>query len=98
LLDNIGSLTGLRHEALAVRKHSKCGRPSEIYRFHGIDADAIVEAVGKVLSETAMERVEVSPMLAQQLTNDSARSDARFQKSDDTGKAWQDLWPSSRRH
>ncbi len=60
LLDNIGSIVGVRHETLAVRKHSKCGRPVEIYKFHGIDGDAIVEACGKVLAETAMETIQVS--------------------------------------
>ncbi len=57
LLDNIGSIVGVRQEALAVRKHSKCGRPSDVYRYHHIDADSVVEAVGKVLSETALENV-----------------------------------------
>ncbi len=60
LLDNIGSIIGVKHESLAVRKHSKCGRPSEIYGFHGIDADSIVHASGKVLSETALEKTQVS--------------------------------------
>jgi pyruvate dehydrogenase E1 component len=60
LLDNIGSIVGVRHESLAVRKHSKCGRPVDIYKFHGIDGDAVVEACGKVLSETAMETIRVN--------------------------------------
>ena len=57
LLDNIGSVIGVRQEALAVRKHSKCGRPSDVYRYHHIDAESVVEACGKVLSETALENV-----------------------------------------
>ncbi len=60
LLDNIGSIVGVRHEALAVRKHSKCGRPVDIYNYHGIDGDAVVEASGKVLAETAMETIRIS--------------------------------------
>ena len=60
LLDNIGSLLGVRQETLAVRKFSKCGRPDEVYAYQGIDADAVVGAVGKVLSETALEEVAVS--------------------------------------
>jgi len=60
LLDNLGSIVGVRQECLAVRKHSKCGKPSDIYKFHGIDGDSIVEAVGKVLSETALESVRIS--------------------------------------
>lgn len=66
LLDNIGSIVGVRHEALAVRRHSKCGRPDEIYKFHGIDGDSVVEACGKVLAETAMETVKVSQRALQQ--------------------------------
>ena len=31
LLDNIGSIVGVRHKSLAVRKHSQCGKPSDIY-------------------------------------------------------------------
>jgi pyruvate dehydrogenase E1 component len=60
LLDNIGSIIGVRHESLAVRKHSRCGRPTEVYRYHHIDADAIVEACGLVLGETALEQVRVA--------------------------------------
>ena len=49
LLDNIGSILGVHHEALAVRKHSRCGRPRDVYRYHGIDADSIVKSCLKVL-------------------------------------------------
>jgi len=63
LLDNLGGIVGVKHEALAVRKHSKCGRPSEIYGYHHIDAAAIVEATGKVLAETAMETVQLHTSL-----------------------------------
>src|SRR5690606_7662825 len=44
LLDNIGSIVGVRQITLAVRKHSKSGRPSDIYRYHKIDADSVMEA------------------------------------------------------
>lgn len=60
LLDNIGSIVGVRQECLAVRKHSKCGGPNEIYNFHKIDSEAIVDATMKVLEETAMEEVTVT--------------------------------------
>ena len=66
LLDNIGSIVGVRHEALAVRRHSKCGRPVDVYKFHGIDSEALVEACDRVLEETAMETIEVSPQVLQQ--------------------------------
>ncbi|MCH2534464.1 MAG: pyruvate dehydrogenase [Bdellovibrionales bacterium] len=55
LLDNIGSIVGVKHESLAVRKHSRCGRPVDIFEYHGINSDSIVEACGKVLAETALE-------------------------------------------
>lgn len=59
LLDNLGSIVGVKHESLAVRKHSKCGTPKDIYKYHGIDADSVVKACGKVLSETALEQVQI---------------------------------------
>ena len=49
LLDNIGSILGVHHKSLAVRKHSRCGRPSDVYQYHGIDADSVVQACLKVL-------------------------------------------------
>lgn len=84
LLDNIGSVVGVRQEALAVRKHSKCGRPSEIYHFHAIDADAVVEACGKVLSETALERVVVAERDLQEVKSVSSPA----------GAHWTELWPT----
>lgn len=82
LLDNIGSIVGVRQESLAVRKHSKCGRPSEIYAYHGINADAVVEACGKVLSETALEKVIVS---------ESALGETQAAASQSSH--WTELWP-----
>ncbi len=82
LLDNIGSVIGVRHESLAVRKHSKCGRPTDVYHFHHIDAEAIVEATGKVLSETALEPVQVSQSLLTDLQNGTT-----------TISNWRELWP-----
>ncbi len=85
LLDNIGSVVGVRHESLAVRKHSKCGRPSEIYAYHHIDAAAVVEAAGQVLGETALEKVKVTKQTLASLVQ-SGEIDAR----------WTDLWTSAR--
>lgn len=82
LLDNIGSIVGTKHEALAVRRHSKCGRPTDVYRFHKIDDEAIVEATGKVLSETALEEVKVSPSVLQQVQGQPAQQ-----------TNWRELWP-----
>ncbi|MCB0347542.1 MAG: pyruvate dehydrogenase [Bdellovibrionales bacterium] len=82
LLDNIGSILGVRHECLAVRHHSKCGRPSEVYAYHGIDHASVVEAVGKALSETALEEIQVH-----RSTLDNANQSAS------TVNHWRELWP-----
>ena len=59
LLDNIGSIVGVLQKTLAVRRHSKCGRPSDVYQFHGIDAESIqracVEALGDVAWQSAVK-------------------------------------------
>jgi pyruvate dehydrogenase E1 component len=83
ILDNIGSVIGVRQESCAVRKHSKCGRPAEIYAFHGIDADSVVEACGKVLAETALEQVMVRETALEQT-----------QAAGKTASHWTELWPS----
>jgi pyruvate dehydrogenase E1 component len=82
LLDNLGSIVGTRHESLAVRHHSKCGRPNEIYAYHGIDWESVMEACGKVLAETALEEVKVSQ---------SVLGEAQLTQSAPT--KWTDLWP-----
>ncbi len=82
LLDNIGSIVGVRHESLAVRKHSKCGRPTDVYHFHHIDAEAIVEASGKMLSETALEAVYVGQSVLTDIHNGTT-----------TISNWRELWP-----
>ncbi len=81
LLDNLGSIVGVRHEACAVRKHSKCGRPVDIYNYHGINAKAVFEACGKVLSETAMETVRLSKtQLAQVSTTPSLAQSGHWEE------------------
>ncbi len=86
LLDNLGSIVGVRHESCAVRKHSKSGRPDEIYAYHGIDAESIVEAAGKVLAETALEQTVVPGRQLEVAVNTQG---ARIQN-------WSELWPASR--
>jgi pyruvate dehydrogenase E1 component len=81
LMDNIGSLIGVRHEALAVYKHSRCGRPDDIYKYHHIDSEAVIEACGQVLAETALETIQVSNR-----TLDEAKS-SRAEGN------WEELWP-----
>ena len=86
LLDNLGSIVGVRHESCAVRRHSKCGRPSEIYHFHQIDDEAVIEACGKVLSETALEKVIVT----KKSLDDVSQSDY----SQTAPAHWTELWPT----
>lgn len=84
LLDNLGSIVGVRQISCAVRKHSKCGRPSEIYHFQGIDDLAIVEACGKALSETALEKVIVHEKDLNEV-----------QGAEKSNPHWSELWPTS---
>ncbi len=84
LVDNIGSIVGVKQRTLAVRKFSKCGRPSDVYALQNIDASAIVEAVGRALSETALEELQLSPSLLAQLAGRAAAP-----KQD-----WRELWPN----
>lgn len=65
LLDNIGSIIGVRQESLAVRKHSRCGRPRDVYQYHHLDAASIIEATQKVLKETALEQIQMPQSLYQ---------------------------------
>ncbi len=83
LLDNLGSIVGTRQESLAVRHHSKCGRPSEIYAYHNMDWKAVIEACGKVLAETALEEVKVSATVL----GDASMTQA-------TPAKWTELWPT----
>ncbi|MDZ4677413.1 MAG: pyruvate dehydrogenase [Oligoflexia bacterium] len=84
LLDNIGSIVGVKQESLAVRHHSKSGRPVEIYHYHHIDSDAVYEACGKVLAETALEQVVISHQVIEQ---------AAQQGSTNAHQNWKELWP-----
>lgn len=53
LLDNLGSCVGVLQKSLAVRKHSKSGRPSDVYKYHGLDGAAVKEACLDALQEIA---------------------------------------------
>jgi pyruvate dehydrogenase E1 component len=64
ILDNVGSVVGVRSETLGVRKASKSGRPVDVYAYHHIDGSGIYEACMFVLEETAMENVRLSRSLA----------------------------------
>lgn len=89
LLDNLGSIVGVRHESCAVRKHSKCGRPDEIYHYQSIDAESVVEACGKVLTETALEQTFVSQKALSQLIENQTGATAIAQGMGSIGGARQ---------
>lgn len=83
ILDNVGGIVGVRSETLAVRKASKCGRPVDVFGYQGIDGNAVYDACGRMLSQTALENVVVSRALLGQA---AAPSDMRAD----------DLWPPKR--
>jgi len=88
LLDNIGSIVGVKQVTLAVRKFSKCGRPDQVFGYQHLDAHAIVEACGEVLARTALEDLRVSPSVLARLAGRPAAA-----KSD-----WRALWPADDAH
>jgi len=83
LLDNAGSILGVPQVACAVRRFSKSGRPSDVYRYQEIDAEAVFRAAGEALSRAALREVRLS---------ESARREL-----DQPGAApvpdWRQLWP-----
>jgi len=83
LLDNIGSVLGVRQIPIAVRKFSKSGTPDQIYAYHGMDADHIVEACGEALAVTAQERVTLRPEAYALLQRQQSASQPQ----------WKQLWP-----
>jgi pyruvate dehydrogenase E1 component len=87
LLDNLGSIVGVKQVTLGVRKFSKCGRPDEVFHYQHLDRDSIVEACGRVLSETALEDLVVPRDLLGRLA-----ASARPARRD-----WRELWPEAGR-
>jgi pyruvate dehydrogenase E1 component len=93
LLDNIGSILGVRQEALAVRKFSKSGRPDQVYAYQHIDAASVVQAAGKVLSETALEDVVVSRQaLAALLERPASAPPSAGDAAAGGDGRWRELW------
>jgi len=76
---------GVKQIALAVRMFSKCGRPEDVYRRQGLDPESIVEACGRVLSETALEDLSVPRELLDRLASGAPRS----------RPSWRELWPDA---
>jgi len=83
LLDNIGSIVGVRQVTLAVRKFSKCGRPSDVYRYQHLDAASIAQACGRALAETALEELVVPVALLERVAGRAAPR----------RRDWRELWP-----
>jgi pyruvate dehydrogenase E1 component len=70
--------------SLGVKKFSKSGRPKEIYRYHGMDAEGIFRACGEALSRAALREVKVDGATARALTQGSFP---------EAPKNWRELWP-----
>jgi len=87
LLDNVGSIVGVKQITLGVRTFSKCGRTDEVFEYQHLDAASVVEACGRVLSETALEDLRISPAVL-----------ARLQGRASTPRPdWRVLWPETDR-
>jgi pyruvate dehydrogenase E1 component len=67
LLDNIGSVIGTLHTCLSVRKHSKSGRPSDIYAYHGVDSISVASKAVELLKASAYSEIKIDAALAPQL-------------------------------
>ena len=83
LLDNAGSILGVPQVACAVRKFSKSGRPSDIYRYQEIDAEAVFAAAGRALSRAALREVRLSESALRSLQQPPAAP----------VPDWRTLWP-----
>ncbi len=83
LLDNAGSILGVPQVACAVRRFSKSGRPSDIYRYQEIDAEAVFRAAGEALSRAAMGQVRLSASALRSLQDPAAPP----------VRDWRELWP-----
>lgn len=74
LLDNIGSVVGTLHNALSVRKHSKSGRPVDIYAYHHVDALSVAEEAVKLLKASAYSELKIDAALLNQIQAHSANA------------------------
>lgn len=74
LLDNIGSIVGVPQETLAVRKHSKSGRPVDIYKYHHLDPDSIAEASIAMLEQAASEEIIVSTTALEEVAQTESKA------------------------
>lgn len=84
LLDNLGSIVGVKQIAKAVVKFSKSGTPAHIFKYHGLHAEGIVDACGQALAETALEHVTLSKDALSMLAGLQGQAKPE----------WKELWPN----
>jgi pyruvate dehydrogenase E1 component len=93
LLDNLGSVLGVRQVARAVVRFSKSGTPADIYRYHGLHPEGIVDACGQALAETALERARLQPAAFAQLQATQLQATQLQSGPPDAPQQWRELWP-----
>jgi pyruvate dehydrogenase E1 component len=84
LLDNLGSVLGVRQIAKAVVKFSKSGTPAHINEYHGLHPAGIAEACGQALAETALEQVQLH----------ASAYAALAASANQPQPGWRELWPN----
>ncbi len=60
LLDNVGSIVGVKQTSLCVRKFSKSGTPAHVFAYHGLDAESIAQACWTALTEQTVEKITLT--------------------------------------
>lgn len=76
LLDNLGSIVGVPQDTLATRKHSKSGRPIDVYQYHHLDPASIREAALQMLEQAASEEIVVARSVLEAETNSTSETAA----------------------
>jgi pyruvate dehydrogenase E1 component len=84
LLDNAGSVLGVKQITLGLHKFSKSGRPSEVYAYQGFGPEQIAQACGRALAESALREVRLARPAAEALARGSTPPPLRD---------WRALWP-----
>ncbi|MFT7516609.1 MAG: pyruvate dehydrogenase E1 component [Myxococcota bacterium] len=87
LLDNAGSIVGCKQISLGVKKFSKSGRPAEVFAYHGLDAESVVDACGKALAMSTLTKVKVSPQTLKQIEEQGHLTPP--------SSSWRDFWPDA---
>jgi pyruvate dehydrogenase E1 component len=82
LLDNIGSIVGVKQKTLAIRKTSKSGFTPDIYHYHHIDPEGIITACEEILTDAAGETFQVARSFLERFAGGGA---PRF---DDVAAEW----------